>query len=233
MENPIKDLRRCRCSYNGLNPQITRAVTLATDALVRIPKAVSILRNGGWELWLRNVLLIALEKKTSCTGFSEIVIRSKGEKRGGKRADLFFECNRCQKVRFVAELKANFAKQGEQKGIAEIRGGVAQLTPAITHGIASYAIHAICALTSGNEDSTLFKAQSRRASDYKHFKFENSPGDISTFQDEAVVSADATDRDCVAVLAVWVAKVRNRRSTDIAFLSRNGKLGRYQGVCCL
>ena len=126
-KNPTDDLGRCKCSYNGLNHQIARAVTRAIDALVRIPKAVSILRNGGWELWLRNVLLIALEEETSCTGFSEIVIRSKGRKRGGKRADLFFECNQCQKVRFVAELKANFAKQGEQKAIAEFRGGVAQL----------------------------------------------------------------------------------------------------------
>jgi hypothetical protein len=129
------------------------------------------------------------------------------------------------------EIKANFEEQGDSKAIKEFRGGISQLTPAITRGFRAYAIHAVSALTSKTSESQLFKLQEKRATRYKRFLIATGPSDIFTFHDDAVVSAVATVEDCTAALSVWVAKVR--LGNEIAFLRRDGRLRPYQSVTCL
>lgn len=112
-------VKRCGCrsdQQDVCHRVVARDVRRVVKEIERDPRVLSIIRNGGWELWLRNLLLLGMER-TGGLGFTEGA-------NGSRRADLLFRCLHCEGVRFAVELKTNFFSQpgAVAKNIRNARG---------------------------------------------------------------------------------------------------------------
>ena len=131
---------------------IVAAADIATEELLETENVLSVLRNAGWELWFRNLLLLGLEKKThSSVGFTEAWAgpgrkKKNNKKRAARRADLLFRCLECGNVHFGIEVKINYAAQGKATVHERIKGARVQTAHLIKSGIPVFLVYAIAEL---------------------------------------------------------------------------------------
>ena len=205
---------------------VKEAITAPPDGTATL---LSILRNGGWEHWLRHCLLTRLEKKEGDWGFTE------ANDDNSKRADLIFRCKDCEQVQFAVELKTNFLIQGESEINPRLSDSIFQLDGFVTNNIPSYTVYALTHLR-GPETSSLVKAQTASTPWYKHFEATNAWPDQQPIwlpgQQGSYITADpALHVNCTAEVRVWVATVEMRGDTRILTFLNEGNFRYAQEWC--
>lgn len=158
-------MRKCECNATKHGELVRTAVVDAVNELVNRPGALSVLRNGGWEQWLRNLLLINLETG-NLLGFTEAAFNET------KRADLVFYCKRCKGVALGVEVKTNFVKQ--RATVTRISQAINQLGNLIRDGVPSYLVYTRTHLR-GLQGDPLVSAQEKgvNGTGYKLFDIKN------------------------------------------------------------
>lgn len=219
------DSLKCVCDGNGydsLHAMVAGAVASSMIELTSRGRALTVLRNGGWEQWLRNLLLVHLEEhKHNVWGFAEASFDNT------KRIDLVFYCKACTKVRFAVEVKTNFVLQGPAEINLRISDAIYQLAKLSSRHIPSYIVYGLTHLR-GTDGGSLVVAQTRGVgkTDYKRFDTGNRIWPTSgTLQlpeicvsrhslcDEAgcVWCCDKTETEsrCVGEVRAWTAFVQS------------------------
>jgi hypothetical protein len=234
VENP-----KCRCDYANI---VIKALTSALSELVSAPGALSILRNGGWEQWIRNHVLVALD-------YDRVIGFNEGQHKKTKRADLIFFCRGCEANAFGVEVKTNYVVQGTKTIDGRINEGIEQLRCLISDEVPAYLFYALPHLR-GTAPEDLVKAQNTQHTVwYKHFKNarswpdginnnlpkarylarKTSDGISANHSDcrKAPSQTGNTDTQCVAEVRAWLALVESDKSDDqgrkITFFDENAE----------
>jgi hypothetical protein len=123
--------------------------------------SLTILRNGGWEQWFRNLLLVELQAGNQW-GFTE------ANDRDTRRVDLMIRCKGCPRVILSIEIKTNFVSQGPTEIKKRFHEAIGQLNPFTTSGIPSFIVYVLTHLR-GDKDNPLVIAQKGCSPGYKRF----------------------------------------------------------------
>lgn len=197
----------CECQRINHNRVVASAVA---DAVKRLDHtALAVVRNGGWELWFRNLLLMRLEQDASlgCIGFTERATVAR------KRADLMFHCLVCGGATLALELKTNFLTQGRTD--RRIRQARTQLGTHLEQETASFLIYTITDLWV-EEGDDLYAARHNsvlQRTTYKRFSH-RGPSDARRWdrleglpQQEMLAQGRLELGRSRALLCVWAARV--------------------------
>jgi len=179
--------------------------------LARTPEeSLTVLRNGGWEHWICNLLLVEMQN-TDTWGFTE------GNEDDLQRADLIFRCKANLGVALALELKANFVNQGASEINSRIGSAIDQLDGFLGINVPSFIIYCLVHLR-GQPAARLVDAQAHSSPSYKRFDL-----DRRRWPDNVVCGLPAGYRagavtaelhSEVAELRVWVAALA-RHSIDV------------------
>ncbi len=218
---------KCLCSNRNYDRDVYKAVSDAADSLVAEAHMLSIIRNGGWEQWLRNLLLVELEEATESWGFTE------AREGDTTRVDLIFRCKRCSGVLFAVEVKTNFAVQAIAEVNRRISEAINQLNPFLAMKVPSYIVYSVTNLYS-NITEGLVRAQHQSSPAYKRFR----PDNIEPWQWQnavdlpipAPICRPVVERDqCNAEVRVWIAAVESVENEEgvrtLRFLDRESFRG--------
>lgn len=156
-------MKKCVCKATDYDGLISRAVSDCLKAVAATKGSIAVVRNGGWEQWLRNHLLIELEREGGAWGFTE------ARNHKVMRADLIFNCATCGHIRFAVEVKTNFAIQGATVINDRVSESIGQLEAFVRAGVPSYIVYSLTRLR-GDPKSGLVRAQNTAFTpSYKHF----------------------------------------------------------------
>jgi hypothetical protein len=202
---------------DNINGQIANATKHALREIANRPKSLTIIRNGGWEQWLRNHFLIQLDRRY-LWGVTE----------SSSRADLVLTCGHCYKRRAALEVKTNFIRQPASEIHKRLGDAIAQLEKFRESKLPSFIVYNLTHLRGTN--NALVKAQNHRRPGYKHFDEQHQKWhqrDDNVFGSiEFIRFVTPPQYSCVAELRTWIALVQNVRSDDskrrLLFLNSTG-----------
>ncbi len=194
----------CGCGCHDLNYDETlgNALEDAVAELTGAAASLSVLRNGGWEQWLRNILLIKLEAPQSW-GLTE------ARHLDIQRIDLAIYCTLCGHPRFAVEIKINFTKQSPSEIKGRISEAICQLSNFAEHNIPTYIVYVLTHL-SGEENSPVVARQNvEHIPGYKHFHIPVSHWPDRGFHlphEHHRTSSHAVGDLCSAEVRAWLAE---------------------------
>jgi len=205
-------LAACTCLTLDHDRIVAKAVKAAARGISN--GDLSVVRNGGWELWFRNRLLVTLERDRTLgsMGFTE---RPSG---GRRRADLLFHCLKCPATTLALEVKTNFVTQPNDVRKAVVLGRD-QLHKHIENAVPSVLICVVTHLWFAAEGpySTTHNRVLERTK-YKHFRQRSaSAREDWTVIDDALPTEDRlVERRLVsgnarALIAIWAARITSTR----------------------
>jgi hypothetical protein len=192
---------RCNCiPPTTLSP--SSSVRNILTRLAETPEeSLTVLRNGGWEHWIRDLLLVEMQN-ASTWGFTE------GSDNHLQRADLIFRCRANRDVAAAVELKTNFVTQGQREITSRIGNAIDQLDGFLAIPVPGFIVYGLVHLR-GVVESSLTNAQMHSSPSYKHFDIvrniwpDNIVGGLPGPHHAGAVTVGADSE--VAELRVWVA----------------------------
>jgi hypothetical protein len=187
---------------NDIHPcvAVATAVSRAVKALTKDACSLTILRNGGWEQWFRNLLLVELQTDNQW-GFTEA---NDGDTR---RVDLMIRCKGCPRVILSIEIKTNYVSQGPAEIKKRFHEAIGQVRPFTTSGVPSFIVYLLTHLR-GDKRKPLVIAQKSCSPGYKYFDTRRSAWPehrYPTLPDDAHLRCDIANGDEVsAEVRAWV-----------------------------
>jgi len=220
-------LERCTCRKDKdlCNRVVASEVTRTIKAIEQDSRILSVIRNGGWELWFRNLLLMHMEQ---ADGFDSIGVTEAASR--SRRADLVFHCIRCGGIMLAAEVKTNFSSQ--RRDVAKrIHDAQGQLEDYIKHPkpIPGYVIYTVTDLW--HEQNAAYATRHNGAVQTRYKRFRNHTADVAreALADVGGPFSKHTElarchlhiEGAHASICVWVARVFDE-THPLAFLNRSG-----------
>lgn len=213
----------CNC-VPAPNSSPASSVRKILTRLARTPEeSLTVLRNGGWEQWIRNLLLVEMQNADTW-GFTE------GSDKDLKRADLIFRCKANLDVALALELKVNFVNQGTSEFNSQISNAIDQLDGFLAINVPSFITYCLVHLR-GQAEAPLVVAQAKSSTSYKHFDPDRHgwPDSISDslpsahYAGAVISTADLE----VAELRAWVATLarhpRDVNSRTLTFFDNGNR----------
>ena len=222
-------LEKCTCRNSHkdvIAPVVVSEVIKAVEGMENDPRVLSVIRNGGWELWFRNALLMCMERnrRLGSIGFNE-------EANGSRRADLLFRCLSCDAVLFAAEVKTNFFSQPNEVP-KMIRGALGQLKHFVDAEVSGFLIYTITHLW--HEGNAPYAEKHNRAVRTRYKTFRSHSADTAEKEaredmgpllpkSQEVARCRLSLRGAHAIVRVWLMRV-TREDHPLAFLNGKGEV---------
>ena len=217
-------MTECNCSEVDHDRVVADGVTAVVQGIS--DAALPVVRNGGWELWFRNLLLMNLERDRTLgsIGFTE----RRGA--GRRRADVVFDCLACPRSTLALEVKTNFLSQSKRVR-SRINDAREQLKSYVEQDVPSFLIYSITHLWFTPEDRYVTKHNGvLKRTGYKHFRKRGANekeewADTSLSPENQLAEARIKLGSAHALIGVWAARV-TRGKYPLRFIRQDEARGR-------